>query len=396
MLLTVSIKLLADADQKRKLLATAYKFNSACSWASQIAFEKKIFGKRKLQKAIYYELREKFSLPAQFAIRVIARVSESYALDKSIQHQFSRNSSVEYDQRLLSWKKLDAISIATVDDGRLLIPIAFGQYAKLAEKVIRKSAKLIYRGKQFYLQVAMEMPEAYALPIEGFVGVDLGITNLATTSDGKIYSGKQVDTVRERYTKLKAALQPVGTKSSKRHLKKLSGRERRFKRNINHIISKQIVSEAKRHGVGIALEDLSGITQRTQKTVSKSQRDRCSKWAFYELLNFICYKAAIAGVLVARGDPRNTSRTCSDCGHCEKANRNGEKFCCKKCGMQMHADKNAAINIQRRAISATNLLQQFLLLLSRVVVNQPIVAIKKQSPSLSGMSDKPTTLVVGY
>lgn len=397
MLLTVSVKLLADADQKRKLLAATYKFNAACNWLSRFAFDNKTFGRRPLQKATYYDLRSRFDLSAQFTLQVIAKVADSYADDKSICHQFKRNGAIGFDRNCLSWKKLDAVSISSLE-GRLHIPIAFGKYANLAERVMRKSAKLICVRKKFYLQVAIEIPEANQLDVSDYLGVDMGITNLATTSNNKRYSGEQVDAVRERYETIRSALQSAGTKSAKRHLKKLSKRERRFKRDTNHIISKQIVSEAKALGIGIAVEDLQGITKRTQKTVSKSQRSRFGKWAFYELLKFIVYKAAIVGIPIARIDPRNTSRTCSQCSHCEKANRHGEAFCCKKCGMRMHADVNASINIQNRAISAVNLLQQFLLLLSnyiRVDVNQPIVAIKKQPLTFSEMSDKPMPLGMG-
>lgn len=366
MLLTTSIKLLATADQKEKLLRSMHGFNEACNWISQYAFANSMFSKVKLQQAIYYELREKFSLPAQFAIRAISRVADSYKVDKKVQHSFKKTSSVEYDQRLLNWKKLDTISILSLD-GRLLVPIVFGEYAKLTERVIRNSAKLIYRNKQFYLQAVVEVPEAQLQEAEEFLGVDLGIVNLATTSTGKVFSGQQVDANRERYTGLKARLQSVDTKSAKRHLKQLSGQEGRFKRNTNHNISKQIVSMAKALGTGIALEELHGF----KKTVRKSQRERFGKWAFGQLATYITYKAAIAGIEVVKVDPRNTSRTCSECGHCEKLNRKSQAvFKCRSCGHIMNADLNAAKNIAARAL-----------------VNRLIVSGQPRN--------KPTTLVVG-
>lgn len=267
MLLTTSIKLLATTDQKTSLLRSMYQFNAACNWISEYAHSNAVFSKVKLQKAIYYELREKFSLPAQFAIRAISRVAESYILNKSSVHKFRKTSSVEYDLRILNWKKLDVISILSLD-GRLSVPIVFGEYAKLNERAIKNSAKLIYRNKQFYLQAVVEVPEASIQEAQDFLGIDLGIVNLATTSAGDVYSGEQVDATRERYTALKASLQSCGSKSAKRHLKKISGKEARFKRNANHIISKQIVQSAQRHQKAIALEELFGF----RKTVRKSQR----------------------------------------------------------------------------------------------------------------------------
>ena len=341
MLLTTSIKLLTDEQQKRKLLRSMYQFNSASNWVSEVAFSKKIFSKFKLQKEIYYELRDKFSLPAQYAIRVISRVCESYKIDKLVEHKFDKHSSVEFDARILNWRRLDQISILSVD-GRLNIPVIFGKYAKLEERTIKNSAKLVYRDKQFYLQAVVEVPQALLHEAQDFLGVDLGITNLAATSTGQVFSGSQVDQVRERYTALKAALQSCGSKSAKRHLKTISGKEASFKRNTNHVISKQIVALAKALDLGIALEDLSGF----KKTVfRKADRERFGKWAFNQLATFIEYKAALAGVEVIKVDPRNTSRTCSACGHCEKSNRKGEAFACKACGYEMNADLNAAHNI---------------------------------------------------
>ena len=344
MLITTSIKLLTTEDQKSKLLKSMYRFNSACNWLSEVAFATKNFSKIYLQKASYYELREKFNLPSQYAIRIISRVCESYKLDKKAQHKFSKHSSVEFDQRVLNWKKLDKISILSVD-GRLTIPIIFGKYAKLEERTIKNSAKLIYRDKQFYLQAVVEVPEESLREAQDFLGVDLGINNLAVTSTGQAFSGKQVDQVRERFTTLKAALQSCGSKSAKRHLKKISGQESRFKRNTNHVISKQIVELAKALEVGISIEDLKNF----KKMVIKSERERFGKWAFGQLVAFIEYKAAIKGIEVVKVNPRNTSIECSMCSHCDKANRKTQaNFKCKACGHTENADLNAARNIATR------------------------------------------------
>jgi len=250
---------------------------------------------------------------------------------------------VEFDQRILNWRKLDRITILSLD-GRLTIPIVFGKYAKLEERTIKNSAKLVYRQGQFYLQAAVEVPSEQLHEAQDFLGVDLGITNLAATSTGQVFSGSQVDTVRERYTKLKASLQSCGSKSAKRHLKTISGQEGRFKRNVNHVISKQVVQLAKALDLGISLEDLKGF----KKTVMKSERERFGKWAFGQLAAYIEYKAELAGVEVIKVNPRNTSRTCFACGHCEKANRKGQFFACKACGCEENADLNAAKNIAAR------------------------------------------------
>ncbi len=168
----------------------------------------------------------------------------------------------------------------------------------------------------------------------------------ATDSEGESFSGEAVEQNRKRHAALRQRLQKRGTKSAKRHLKKLSRREKRFRKNTNHVISKRIVQKAKATNHAIAIEELRHIRHRTERTVRPSQRARQSSWAFGQLRAFLSYKAALAGVPLHTVDPRNTSRTCHVCGHCAKANRKSQAaFCCVACGHTDNADRNAAINI---------------------------------------------------
>jgi putative transposase len=213
---------------------------------------------------------------------------------------------------------------------------------------IEGQANLIHGKGRWYLAVTLDVPTLPAEPAAETLGVELGIVNLATDSDGEAFSGGACERTRQRMGALKVALQTRGTKSAKRHLKKLSGREARFRRDTNHCISKRIVRKAKHSHKGIALEDLRHIRSRTERTVKKSQRQRHSSWAFFQLRAFIAYKAALAGVPVRHVNPRDTSRTCSQCGHCEKANRVSQaESLCRSCGFAAPADWNAAINISR-------------------------------------------------
>jgi IS605 OrfB family transposase len=130
-------------------------------------------------------------------------------------------------------------------------------------------------------------------------------------------------------------------------------REARFQQDVNHCISKQLVHKAAISRKAIALEDLSGIRERT--TVRREHRYERHSWAFFQLRQYVSYKAAQSGVPVHLVDPRNTSRTCSVCGHCEKANRKSqESFLCQRCGFAANADYNAAINISRKEWAAVN------------------------------------------
>jgi IS605 OrfB family transposase len=347
MLLTVKAKLQSSGEQRTKILATMQTFNAACTDISKTAYETKTYNKYKLQHTLYHRVREQYRLPAQLAIRAISKVVESYKVEKKHLHLFYPHGAMIYDQRLLGFKGLDEVSLATLW-GRETVPMLIGSHLKHDQRRIRGQTDLIYVRNEFYLCIIIEQLEEPLLTPEGYLGVDLGIVKLATTSDGMMYSGEKVEEARARCAGLKSGLQRAETRSAKRHLRRLSGSEARFKRNTNHVISKELVSVAKGTKRAIVLEDLRGIRPRT--TVRRGQRDRHSKWAFGQLRGFIEYKAKLSGVPVLKVDPRGTSRRCSKCGHTEKTNRvNQALFICHRCGYESNADINVAKNIQWRA-----------------------------------------------
>ena len=219
-------------------------------------------------------------------------------------------------------------------------------------------ADLVWRRGTYYLNVTQSKDTPEQIETDETLGIDLGIVNLATDSEGETFSGANVHEVRMRYQKRRQILQRVGTRSAKRHLNKMSGREKRFQKNTNHCLSTTLVHKAVHTRKALALEDLTGI--RARGTVRRANRSERHCWAFYQLRIFLAYKAAWAGVPMRFIDPRNTSRTCSQCGHCEKANRHSQSsFTCQQCGFCLNADYNAAINI------------------SRAVVKQPMVAARQ-------------------
>jgi putative transposase len=190
------------------------------------------------------------------------------------------------------------------------------------------------------------------VPPSDFIGVDLGIANIATDSDGGQFSGAAIETVRRKHNLQRKRLGQRNTKGAKKKLKRIAGREARFKRHANHVISKAIVRSAERSGRGLALEGLTHLRSRV-KARGGDARNRLGGWSFGQLGGFIAYKAQLVGVEVVYVDPRNTSRTCSVCGHCAKANRKTQgAFSCQACGMTMNADRNAALNIRFKAQAA--------------------------------------------
>ncbi|MBP1909927.1 RNA-guided endonuclease InsQ/TnpB family protein [Methanolobus bombayensis] len=348
MLLTIKVKLYPNEQQEKALLETIERFNEACDYISKIAWSTRTFGKVGIQKIVYYDVREKYNLSAQMVVRAIGKVAESYRVDKTCQHEFNKHGAIVYDQRILTFKASDEVSILTLE-GRERITIKYGEYCPLDMERVKGQADLIYHNNTFYLMVVVDVPDADPIDPDGVMGVDMGIVNIATTSDGEVFSGKKCTEVRQRYSALKARLQSVGTYSAKKHLKKISGKERRFKKDTNHCIAKAIVQTAKDTNRAIAIENLKGI--RTNSTVNKAVRTAIGKWAFDELGNFLKYKATLAGIPVFEIDPKNTSRECSVCGHIDKKNRKTQaEFCCVKCGHQENADINASKNISLRGI----------------------------------------------
>lgn len=341
------VKLDTTEEQFNALKQTMERFNDACNFIAGVAYKHRLPNKIALQPLVYRSVREQFDLSAQMAVRAIAKAVEAYKRDKSKRPKFRHHGAMVYDQRILSWKGIDRVSILTIE-GRINIPIRIGDYQKARMDRIRGQTDLILRNKTFYLAVVVDAPEPTKYDPVGALGVDLGIVNLAVDSDGCTYKGKQVDAVMRRTEKLKAKLQKCGTKSAKRHLKKLSGRERRYRRDVNHCISKGLVAKAKDTGRMLVLEDLNGI--RNQTTVRKPQRRRHNSWAFRQLQSFIEYKAALVGVPVMFVDPRGTSHICPSCGHDERRNRpSRDEFRCVRCGFAGPADHVAAINIAARA-----------------------------------------------
>lgn len=349
MKLAVKIKLLPTPEQKTALLKTMEEYNRACNYVSKIAFDNHTSSVIVIHHLTYYDIRERFNFSSAMAVRVIGTVKNSYTIHKNTLHTFKEHSSIDFDRNNSSWKKDDCISLYLLE-GREFIKYQVSEYYQEKIESLKKGqCKLQYISGTFYVIAYTERDEKQPKPPKGYLGVDLGINKIAVDSLGKVYSSRGIDKLREKIDVLKSALQRRGTKSAKRHLKKLSGRESRYRRDVNHCISKKIISKAIRHNFGIALENLKGIRE---VTVHKSQRRRHYSWAFAQLRFFIDYKAKLAGVELKIVNPKYTSQRCSECGYVKKSNRKSqEKFECGKCGFKSNADKNGAINIAYVAVA---------------------------------------------
>lgn len=350
MKLTIQLQLLPTPKQATLLLDTIRRVNEAATFAARIGFDAGVFSQPSIHKRCYREIRERFRLSAQLAVHAIRKAAEVFARDKTVCPVFRPDGAITYDQRNLSFKGLDRVSLATLT-GREIISLIYGEYQAERFDRIKGQCDLVHRDGKFFLMATIDLVELPPLEIKDFIGIDLGIVNLATTDDGTTFSGQRIETRRRRAARARKTYQKRGTRSAKRRLKKMAKRQARFQRNTNHCISKKIVAKALAIGCGIAIEDLSGIRSKCEKTVYLSQRNRMSNWSFYQLRSFVEYKAKLAGVPVVAVDPAYTSQTCSRCGHCERANRKSQaEFVCKQCSYSTLADQNGAKNIRLKAL----------------------------------------------
>ncbi|WP_327412211.1 RNA-guided endonuclease InsQ/TnpB family protein [Streptomyces sp. NBC_01233] len=366
--IVAQVKLLPEAEQAAALRSTLRTVNEAACWVSGVAFEHGVPREYELRKHTYAELKAR-GLGAQAAQHVIKKTRDAYTTLKanitagnlgkpgskrrvkaeSKPITFRPQAAQPYDDRCLSWQ-YDAGTVSIWTTAGRLKSVRFA-CSPDALKMLREHRKgesdLIERDGVFYLIAVCDIPEAEQYEPDGFIGVDLGIANIATTSTGYRAAGRGLNRHRKRQLDLRRKLQAKGTKSAKRLLKKRSRKEARHTANVNHIVSKTIVTTAERTGSGIALEDLTGIRSRVR--LRKDQRTSLHSWSFHQLAAFVEYKAKRAGVPLVYVDPAYTSRQCSECGHIDRRNRADQAtLACRSCGALMHADDNASHNIRRK------------------------------------------------
>lgn len=348
MKLVAAVKMLPTQAQAATLRATLARCNEAATWLSAAGFDVGTFRQFDLHKMAYVDLRERFGLTAQAAVRTIAKVADAFKVNRMVAPTFRKDAAQPYDDRILRFvKDGSAVSLWTVE-GRIVVPIVMGEHQRRLMVYRKGEVDLcLVRGK-WMLAATCDIPETDEFKAEDWLGVDLGIVSLAVDSDGKVYTGDAVERVRRRHQKRRDGLQKRGTKAAKRRLKQLSGKQARFQKHTNHCIAKAVVLDAERTGRGIALENLKGI--RARVTARSNQRARLGNWGFGQFGAFVTYKAKRSGVPVVFVDPRNTSRECQECGCVDKKNRTNQAiFCCISCGHQSPADLNAARNIRSRA-----------------------------------------------
>jgi IS605 OrfB family transposase len=375
---TIKLRLRPDPHQEALLMearqAVTDSFNQVCS----LGWTQQQFNGVALHKATYPAQRERFKLPAQLAISARMKATEALASVRDRQRKgkpvscpHSECCPVRYDHRSYSvWFECGEVSLLTLQ-GRVKLSFRLAPcYSQYMGWDTDSSELMRDRKGRWWLHVVLSrsLDEAPAkVEPENMVGVDLGIASPAVDSRGWRYGAEHWKDVQARNFKLRRELQSKGTRSAKRKLKKIAGRERRFRRNCDHVLSKRLV-QSMAAGETLVFEDLTDIRGRVK--ARRAQRRRLHSWSFAQLQGFVKYKAEAAGIQVALVDPRYTSQKCSQCQYVSRSNRPEQAvFKCRQCGFKCHADYNAALNIRANHLKSQGL-----------PVNQPIVAIQELTP----------------
>src|SRR5690349_20431931 len=148
MKLSLRIRLMPTVAQSELLLSTMERFNAAAALAAERGFDAKVYSQPSIHKLAYAEIRERFGLSAQMAVRAIGKAAEAFAMLKKrgikVRPTFTPRGAVTYDERIMGFKGLDKVSLWALG-GRQVIPIAFGEYQGERVDRIKGQADLIYR-----------------------------------------------------------------------------------------------------------------------------------------------------------------------------------------------------------------------------------------------------------
>lgn len=338
------------------LIDTMKEFSRATQYAYDFALKEKINSWKTLHQRLYKDMRSRFKLSSQLTCKAIKSSLETKKGCKNRKVDFSKELAIQYDQRSYSLDFSGKCSLSTLEGRHKCVLFIPEYYRKTYGDWNIRSAFLSRNGKDLFLNVvvAKEVAPINSSLDSKVVGVDLGINNLATTSNRKFFKGVKHHIAKIQ--RLRSALQSKGTKSAKRHLRKLRGRQTRFMQNVNHLVSKEIVGGMDAGDI-IVMENLRGIRARRR---GKELNRLLSNWAFSQLGNFIEYKAIRRGIIFIKVSPAYTSKMCNRCHETISTRPNKAGFFkCLNCGYACNADLNASFNLRERANAVRNALGLF-------------------------------------
>ncbi len=374
---TIQCPLPADSD----LLETIRVYNEAVQRVIDIGWAKKTYDKNRLHELSYRDLREKYPKLQSSLIQCARDMASDMLKREKFKHKRPLKrlfSGVRYNQRTFTpFLESGKISISTLTGRKkysLIVSKYFQRY--LEGRITSLTLYFNKRRKKIIAHLTMEISDVPVEEPSSFLGVDRGIKRIAVCSNNSFYSTNHILGVKWKYQQLRKQLQSKGTRSAKRKLKQVSGRERRFMTDENRKIAKWVCNMPYNC---IVLENIRGIKQQSKKKnkVNKKVRRQFGNWSYYQLERFIIERAEKVGKTVLYVNPLYTSQRCSRCGYISKSNRLSQShFFCRECWFELNADLNAA-----RTLSDFGKAE-----IGRASVNSPNVAVLPLTETIVSLS----------
>ena len=353
---TAKIQIHPERSVRKSLDRSMVQYSLACDRISEVIFQTHNLNQAQLQEQLYEELRERFGLKSQMACSSIRTVIAKYKTILSEENQWIQ-PKFRKPQLDLVWNRdyslVQGVFSVNTLDGRIKAPFDINGMEQYFDKDKFKfgTARLVCSKRKYYLHIPVtsEVEDCGVSEIANVVGIDRGINFIAVSYDSKgkssFFDGGKVKHKRAHYKELRTELQKRGTASARRRLKKIGQRENRWMSDVNHCVSKALVTSNPSKTLFV-LENLKGIRGATEKVRRKDRYVQVS-WSYYDLEQKLKYKAQRNSCLVINVDPRYTSQCCPKCGHIEKSNRDKKLhcFCCKNCGYRSNDDRIGAMNL---------------------------------------------------
>lgn len=360
----LKIVLMPTREQAEALLETLRQstecFNAVCGYGWQNDEKNGV----ELHKATYYPLKAEYpKMPCQLLCAARVKATEAlksaFALRKKggkVSCPKGERVPIRYDAR--SYRLLVGKGVASLAsvNGRQEVAYRLHNHAAkaFAEATGFDSADLVYHKGKWHLHVVLTLPTPDFVDNGQAVGVDLGLNRPAVTSNRKFLGQRRWREISNRYFRLRRRMQRKGTKQAKRRLKRLSGKQFRFRADCDHVLSKQVVQSVS-VGTTIVVENLTDIRTGTKQRGRQSRR-RLHSWSFAQMRSFLTYKAEAKGCQVVGIDPRYTSQKCSRCAYIHRGNRKSQSvFLCRQCGYELNADLNGAKNIAEKYLASVGI-----------------------------------------
>lgn len=378
----IKLRIYVTPEQEMLFRQMTEQYRQACNFVSQYIFDNQFnMAYQSLNKKLYSDLRKLFGLKSQLAQSSIKTAISRY---KTIKQQLFQNPYRYKDEngnwqritKTLEWlwkpvlfrrPQADLVrnrDYSFVDDEQVLSINTLGKRTKctfegeLFSEYLDGSydlgtAKLVELKGLWYLHIPVTkiVEDFQNEHVRHVVGIDRGLRFLTVSYDeqGKteFVSGRKIATKRHKLQEVRKQLQSKGTKAAKRRLKAISGRENRWMSDMNHQISKTLVQKYGKDTLFV-LEDLTGVSFEENKLSQNAKRNYdLRSWAFYQLEQFLTYKAHENRSEVLKVSARYTSQRCPKCGTIHKGSRDHHKhlYSCQ-CGYKSNDDRIGAMNIQ--------------------------------------------------